>query len=824
MLNRLIALAVMIISVLEIAAYCLHGGLLSRLGPSFGPIPVESSIILFLLALKQWLLLRGNRKAARFVITVVLIGCLLFVWQYVARTKLLSFLYGGHIPMNAVMGLYSLALAEWIMAFRQKTRHLLTSGFFGATAFCLGMLSWIGVWRGLHVSFTWGSLQPMEPIGAICVIALGIGIFLESYELAYQSGKPETYEPILISAAFLFVMFGFWQAFVERDAARVRQLERDQGHRIVEELNHSFNEQYFSAIRRARRLSWNPWASYRDWRLDASLYIQYYPETRYLAVLNPDGSVKWSEADQNESVYPFTPFLFHPVDPEEESQVTKIVYIDKNERGIALKVSNLLSVISTDVMIEKAIRLAGPEGYEFRIVEEGTNFPVYHDVRKSAKLDAAWGTDVPLENRLVRWKIRVIPTPQTLRDSASLLPVVVILAGVVISFLFMSLIYFAMSTRRREQELELNRSFLETILSQLPVALFCKDVKNGFRFSVWNRKAEELWGLKSEHVIGKSDYEFFPQEQADWFRENDEQIVRDGVMKVIPEELVSSPVVGDVYVRTRKVPILDENGEPSQLLGISEDITEQKRNQEIIEKQRLQMVNTAKMTALGEMAGGIAHEINNPLAIIEVYAGQLTSMAETGTLDSERVVRAAGVISSTVDRIAKITRGLRSFARDAAEDPFVRSKIGVVVSETLEFCQEKFTKNGVQLILTPISESLQAECRPVQISQVLLNLLNNSFDAVVGTRDAWVKVEAEDAGEKVRISVTDSGHGVPPEVAEKIMQPFFTTKGVGKGTGLGLSISQGIIRSHHGELELDRSSKNTRFVIAIPKQQHENQG
>jgi PAS domain S-box-containing protein len=392
------------------------------------------------------------------------------------------------------------------------------------------------------------------------------------------------------------------------------------------------------------------------------------------------------------------------------------------------------------------------------------------------------------------------------------------LVAAVMGALVFGLAYMGFSARSRERELQLSQKFLETILGQLPVALFCKDIKNSYRFSMWNKKAEALWGMRSEDVIGKSDYDFFPREQADWFRKKDEDTVLEGDMLVIPEELVTSPVVGEVYVRTRKVIIRNEEGEPLLLLGISEDITEQKRSQEIIEQQRLQMVNTAKMTALGEMAGGIAHEINNPLAIIEIYASQLSMLAEAGKLEDTKVTKAASVISATVDRIARITKGLRSFARDAENDPFVKSELRQILTETMEFCQEKFSKNGIKLELVMDPLQLEVECRPVQISQVLLNLMNNSFDAVLGTEKAWVKVEAHDEGKRVLISVTDSGTGISDSIADKIMQPFFTTKSVGKGTGLGLSISQGIIHSHQGELYLDPHSKNTRFVIAIPKQ------
>jgi C4-dicarboxylate-specific signal transduction histidine kinase len=113
-------------------------------------------------------------------------------------------------------------------------------------------------------------------------------------------------------------------------------------------------------------------------------------------------------------------------------------------------------------------------------------------------------------------------------------------------------------------------------------------------------------------------------------------------------------------------------------------------------------------------------------------------------------------------------------------------------------------------------EDGQVNCRPTQLSQVLLNLLSNAFDAVSALSEKWVRLTVTQEEQKLIIKVIDSGNGIPSDIAEKIMQPFFTTKVIGKGTGLGLSISRGIIESHEGALFYDPSEKNTTFVIELP--------
>jgi C4-dicarboxylate-specific signal transduction histidine kinase len=219
------------------------------------------------------------------------------------------------------------------------------------------------------------------------------------------------------------------------------------------------------------------------------------------------------------------------------------------------------------------------------------------------------------------------------------------------------------------------------------------------------------------------------------------------------------------------------------------------------------------------MSGGIAHEINNPLTVIQARSFQLTQMVEQGKIDPEKIKQAAESISKTADKIAKIIKSLRAFSREGEQDAFEFVSAKTLVEETLEFCKTRFYNYGVELFLTEIDEDLEIECRIIQIEQVLLNLLNNSFDAAQKSEEKWIRVEANEYGDYIDIKVIDSGPRIPDEVAEKIMQPFFTTKELGKGTGLGLSISSGIMKNHKGDLFLDRTASNTTFVMRLPRLQ-----
>ena len=268
------------------------------------------------------------------------------------------------------------------------------------------------------------------------------------------------------------------------------------------------------------------------------------------------------------------------------------------------------------------------------------------------------------------------------------------------------------------------------------------------------------------------------------------------------------------YIRAIGRPI-SKNGEQSYF-GIAWDETEAFKNRNLQREQEAKMLASAKMAALGEMSGGIAHEINNPLTVIQARAFQLQQIADNGPISPEKIHQAADSISKTADKIARIIRSLRAFAREGDTDAFDVVSVKQILDETLEFCSSRFANSGVD-VQTPPFPQLEFEGRRIQIEQILMNLLNNSFDALQTLRQKWIRLEVYDHGENFEIHVVDSGSGIPADVAEKIMLPFFSTKEVGRGMGLGLSISTSLAKNHQGELYYDAKSENTRFVLRLPK-------
>jgi len=235
------------------------------------------------------------------------------------------------------------------------------------------------------------------------------------------------------------------------------------------------------------------------------------------------------------------------------------------------------------------------------------------------------------------------------------------------------------------------------------------------------------------------------------------------------------------------------------------------------ERQSLLINQTMKMSALGEMAGGMAHEINNPLAIIQMTASQLEGVVQEDPVDKELATTMVASIIKTSERISKIIIGLRAFSREGKNDPFSPIQVSTLIEDTIVLCKDRFAHHEVDLQIESFDKSITFEARSSQISQVLLNLLNNAHDAVLDSdQRKWVKISVAADQNFVEIRVTDCKKGISPEIQKKIFQPFFTTKEVGKGTGMGLSISLGIIKAHNGELRVDTQCENTCFLMKLP--------
>lgn len=282
---------------------------------------------------------------------------------------------------------------------------------------------------------------------------------------------------------------------------------------------------------------------------------------------------------------------------------------------------------------------------------------------------------------------------------------------------------------------------------------------------------------------------------------------------------IQSDKFGTRWIKINSVPLfLNGNDKPSHSVTSFADITAIRNfedNRRILEQK---LVESSRLSTLGEMASGIAHEINNPLAIIRGKVGIVKKNINSQNIDFLKVSRDLVSIENTVDRIAKIISGLNTYSRNAENDPFELTNVKTIIDDTLELCREKFKLNLVQLNVN-CPENVEIDCRPAQISQILINLLSNSFDAIINQNEKWIQLDIINYKVFIEFIIKDSGFGIDQKISSKIMNPFFTTKEVGKGTGLGLSISTALAQAHGGSLKLDTNQENTTFVFKIPLRQ-----
>ena len=239
-----------------------------------------------------------------------------------------------------------------------------------------------------------------------------------------------------------------------------------------------------------------------------------------------------------------------------------------------------------------------------------------------------------------------------------------------------------------------------------------------------------------------------------------------------------------------------------------------------LELRRLQKVRFAKVNIMNDMASVIAHEINNPLTIINSHATLIAVSLEQEMFNQKFVVESAKKIINAVKRISKIITNLKEISLGERTVAVEEVRLVDLIDESISYCKERVDEHQIDLRVQCLCDmNTMILCRSVQISQVLLNLLNNAIDGICDLPEKWIQLRVEAELDKIKFSVMDSGHGIEPDILAKIFTPFFTTKGVGKGSGLGLSISKEILEMHHGTLIYDEHAPHTCFVLSIPKKQ-----
>lgn len=240
------------------------------------------------------------------------------------------------------------------------------------------------------------------------------------------------------------------------------------------------------------------------------------------------------------------------------------------------------------------------------------------------------------------------------------------------------------------------------------------------------------------------------------------------------------------------------------------------RGEEALEIERAKVVQASKLSALGQMAGGVAHELNSPLGAIILNVDLMSETLKSGKVEVAFFQDRLAQVTKTSIHMSKIISAMKDMSRDSSHEPLTPLRIEKWIDDTLSFCEQRFRSGGVKLNINRKNFEYVCAVRPVHMQQVLLNLLNNAFDAVQSSEEKWVALDVNIEGEFVRLAISDSGHGIEQEHRERLFEPFFSTKDFGQGTGLGLSVSRALMKQQNGNLFHLENAKHTTFVLQIP--------
>jgi PAS domain S-box-containing protein len=376
------------------------------------------------------------------------------------------------------------------------------------------------------------------------------------------------------------------------------------------------------------------------------------------------------------------------------------------------------------------------------------------------------------------------------------------------------------------------RNVLRTMIDLMPAFIYAKDAHS--RFTAANKLVANRMGVEPEDLIGKTDFDFYPPEMAEKFFNDEQALIKSGTPLMDIEELAFDKTRGmDRVILTSKVPLRDEAGNLTGVVGTGFDITDRKAAEE-------RLASSDRLESIGRLAAGIAHEVNTPIQYLSdsvkfigegvqellAYIDSLHAAAQAAKPNDdveylrEELPPALKRVSDGLTRIAEIVRSMKDFSH-VDQQEMEQVDLNRAINSTLIIARSEYQK--VADLHTDFTSLPKLECHGGQINQVVLNLVVNAAHAIadkVGDSGARgrIAVSTRIEDNHAVITVEDDGGGIPENVRSHIFDPFFTTKEVGRGTGQGLSVARNVIvKGHGGTIDFETEvGKGTTFRVRIP--------
>ncbi len=359
----------------------------------------------------------------------------------------------------------------------------------------------------------------------------------------------------------------------------------------------------------------------------------------------------------------------------------------------------------------------------------------------------------------------------------------------------------------RTREIESQRRFTSKIIDSLPVGIYVVD--SDYRIQAWNRKREMgTQGVDREEVIGRVVFDVLHRQPRDVLKQEFDRAFFTGEMTQI--DIESSASGQPRHYRLTKVPMRLHDDEVTHVITIGEDITEWKRVQDHV-------FQSEKLSAVGQLAAGVMHEINNPLATIGACVEALTMRVENlPFVEAQGFEEYLRIIESELDRCKSIVDGLLDFSRPKAR---VKRPVELnqIVEDALFLVKHHNRFRGITLERHLTDDLPVIDANHEQLIQVFLSIMLNAIDAMEGKGTLSVRTGRFGQKSEVVVAIGDTGMGIRRDDLPKIFEPFFTTKQPGSGTGLGLSICYGIVQEHGGRVLVDSQvGRGSVFHVVLP--------
>jgi PAS domain S-box-containing protein len=364
--------------------------------------------------------------------------------------------------------------------------------------------------------------------------------------------------------------------------------------------------------------------------------------------------------------------------------------------------------------------------------------------------------------------------------------------------------------KRAEEALQEHYQLMQAIFEGTSDAIFVKDLQG--KYVKINAAGAGLVGKTPEEVIGKTDRQLYTPEAAERIIAHDHHVLSSGATGIFEE--TDATLGTPRTLLSTKSPYRDQQGNVIGLIGIARDITERKRAEEQLQRQREALYQSEKLATMGQLLAGVAHELNNPLSVVMGQAALLQQ-----SVRNKRQAERAAKIVQAAERCARIVGNFLALAR---QRPPTRQpvQLNTVVREAVELLAYPLRVDSVEVIFA-LADGMPLLCAdPDQLHQVVVNLVANAHQAMRDSeppRRLTLATGVAAEGRQVWLEVRDTGPGIAAELEGRVFEPFFTTKPPGVGTGLGLSLCQGIIEAHGGGIGVVQGrERGAIFRVELP--------